>query len=61
MLGRKTSERHVARSASSSGDAVGVKVARVFDLPGVLLNDRVEGCVCRVPENLNACRQLRHI
>jgi len=42
MLGRKTSERHVDRSASSSGEDVGVNVASVFDLAGVLLNARID-------------------
>lgn len=60
MLGRKTFERHSERSVSRPEEDVGVNVASVFDLLGLLLNHRIEDrdrvvCVIR-----KACRQLRH-
>jgi len=61
MLGRKTSERHVERRASSSGEEVGVNVASVFDLPRVLLNHRIEVGVRSVCDDFRARRQLRHM
>lgn len=60
MLGRKTFERHVERRVSSSGEDVGVNVASVFGLLGVLLNARIEDRDCGVCVVRKAWRQLRH-
>lgn len=61
MLGRKIWVRHRDRSASSSGDSVGVNVASPLKRDGVVLKDLgARECRWDGLEDLIACKQLRH-